>query len=154
MRFAPAAVAALALAVAGCQLGPRPVATLPPPGDWAVVSMHAGERAVRDPQAALARQGQVLRFEADRAVSGAHSCMSPRYLVNDMVADRYLRAELALRHHDLGLYRHQDVRITEVYCGGRKWRALGGTVLWVSDTQGFAVADGVVHELRPVPARQ
>ena len=150
MRLAPAAAAALALLAAGCQLGPRPVATLPPSGDWAVVSMQAGDRALRDPQAALARQGQVLSFEPDRAVSGPHSCGNPRYLANLMVADRYLRGELGLRHHDLGLYRYQDVRITEVYCGGRKWRPLGGVVLWVSDTLGFAVADGVVYELRRV----
>jgi hypothetical protein len=150
-----AAATALALAVlAGCQLGPRPVAGVPPSGDYGVVGVRPGDGPVRDPQAAMAAYGHLIRFGEEAAVSGQDVCRRPRYLVHDIVADHYLRGELGLRHHDLGLRRWQDVRISEVYCEGKtRWRALGGTVLWVDPTLGFAVRDDVLYEIRPTAAR-
>ena len=154
-RWFPAlAPIVLALALAGCQIGPRPVAGPPPSGDYGVVGVRPGDGPVRDPEAAMGAYGHLIRFGEDEAVSGNDTCRAPRYLVNRMVADHYLRWELGLRHHDLGLYRWQDVQISEVYCEGKtKWRALGGTVLWVDPTLGFAVRDDVLYEIRPTGAR-
>lgn len=156
LRPLAAAFAALAL-LAGCQLGPRPLAGAQavPSGEWAVVDIRPGGGGVRDAGDAMARYGQTLRFGPDLAVSGGDSCTQPTYLGSLMVGDRYLHATLGLRAADLGLYRYQDLRITEVYCKGRKWRALGGEVAWVDDQHGYAVRDGVLYTLRRVggPAR-
>jgi hypothetical protein len=143
---------AAALALAGCQLGPRTVAAphLLPSGDWAVVDVRPGPLGVRDPGAAMASFGQVLRFEPAVARSGTATCAQPQYVVSLMAADRFLRNELGLRAADLGLYRFQDLRISEVFCEGRRWRALGGEVLWIDYDRAYAVRDGTLYQLRRV----
>jgi hypothetical protein len=141
----------LALALAGCQLGPRPLSgpAAVPSGDWAVTAIRWGKMKVRDSGAVIARFGQVIRFEPELAVSGSETCAHPDYLASAIVADRYLYAKFGMRAADFGLYRWQDVRITEVYCKGQRWRALGGEIFWVDHDRGYAMRDDVLYELRP-----
>lgn len=148
--FARHAGAALALLAAGCQVGPRPLADAAsmPSGEWAVTAIRWGKAQARSPDDVMQRFGQVIRYEPALATSGADSCADPVYLANAMVADRYLHATLGVRATDLGLYRWQDVRITEVYCNGQRWRALGGEVFWVDEERGFAVRDRVLYQLQ------
>lgn len=141
---------ALALVLAGCQLGPRPLhePAAMPSGEWAVTAIRWGKVKVRDSGAVIARFGQVIRFEPGLAVSGGDTCADPDYLASAIVADRYLHAQFGLRAADLGLDRWQDVRVTEVYCKGQRWRALGGEVFWVDSERGYAVREAVLYELR------
>lgn len=141
---------ALALVLAGCQLGPRPLRepAAMPSGEWAVTAIRWGKVKVRDSNEVIGRLGQVIRFEPGMAASGGDTCTDPIYLASAIVADRYLHAEFGLRAADLGLYRWQDVRVTEVYCKGQRWRALGGEVFWVDYERGYAVRDDVLYELR------
>jgi hypothetical protein len=154
MRRRWAAAAALALLLAGCQLGPRRLSAPAdlPSGEWAIVAIRFGHANVRDPNEAIARYGQVIRYEADRAVSGGETCDAPTYLASAIVADRYLRAEYGMRAADFGLHGWQDVRVTEVYCNGRRWRPLGGEAFWVGHDRGYAVRDDVLYELRRTKA--
>jgi hypothetical protein len=144
------APAAFALALAGCQLGPRPLREpgALPSGEWAVTSIRWGKWNVRDPNEVIARYGQVIRYEPQLAVSGSETCADPIYLANAIMADHYLYAEFGVRATELGLYRWQDVRVTEVFCNGNRWRALGGDAFWVDDERGYAVRDDVLYELR------
>jgi hypothetical protein len=144
------AALACAAALAGCQLGPRPLqeAHAMPAGEWAVTAIRWGASNVRDPNDVIQRYGHVIRYEPRRVVSGSESCSDPVYLASAILADRYLYAEFGVRAADLGLYRWQDVRVTEVFCHGRKWRGLGGDAFWVDDERGFAVRDDVLYELR------
>lgn len=141
---------ALALVLAGCQLGPRPLRepSALPSGEWAVTAIRWGKTKVRDSGAIIARFGQVIRYEPGLVVSGSESCADPVYLASAIVADRYLHAEFGVRAADLGLYRWQDVRVTEVYCKGQRWRELGGEAFWVDHDRGYAVRDDVLYELR------
>jgi hypothetical protein len=143
-------LAALALVLAGCQLGPRPLreSTAMPSGEWAVTAIRWGNVKVRDSGAVIARFGQVIRFEPGLAVSGGETCADPVYLASAIVADRYLHAEFGLRAADFGLHRWQDVRVTEVFCKGQRWRALGGEVFWIDYDRGYAVREDVLYELR------
>jgi hypothetical protein len=144
------AALACAVALAGCQLGPRPLreAHALPEGEWAVTAIRWGAANVRDPNDVIQRYGQVIRYEPRRVVSGSESCTDPAYLASAILADHYLYGEFGVRAADLGLYRWQDVRVTEVFCNGHKWRALGGDAFWVDDDRGFAVRDDVLYELR------
>ena len=154
-RVARATVLAGAVLVAaGCQLGPRPLtqAYFQPSGEWAVVGVHATYAGVRDPAQAMARFGQVVRYEPDAVVSGPDTCTRPKYLVNAMLADRYLRREQGLTASGLGLYQWQDLRFVEVFCDGNKWKRFGGEAFWVDYDRGFVVHDHVLYEVRRVGA--
>jgi hypothetical protein len=151
MPSRPAALVALAgVVLAGCQVGPRPVhdGWAMPHGDWQVVSQVAPGIAAMSPVDAAGHVGQTIRYGPDSVSSGRHACAKPVYAVNLVYAERYLWRQYGLHTVDLGLYRHQDVKITEVFCEGRKWPALGGHVVWVDDERGYAIRDGVWFELR------
>ncbi len=107
-----------------------------------------GASIVRNPAAAMARIGQLIRYEPTLAISGEATCQYPQYLASDMLAERYLFAEFGVHTRDLGLYRWQDVRITEVFCNGRKWQGLGADAFWIDHDRGYAVKDDVLYELR------
>jgi len=81
-------------------------------------------------------------------VATADTCAKPSYIVHLVYAERYLYRQYGVHTRDLGLYRHQDVRVTEVFCEGRKWPGLGAHVIWVDPERGYAVRDGMWFELR------
>jgi hypothetical protein len=148
-----AAVAAAVLLVAGCQVGPRPVKDgwAAPYGDWHVVSHRAPGSAAMSPVDAAGHVGQTIRYGSTGASSGRDSCAKPVYVVNMIYAERYLWRQYGLRTGNLGLYPTQDVKVTEVFCDGRKWPVLGGHVIWADDERGYAIRDGVWFELRRAP---
>ena len=145
-----AAIVAATLLAAGCQLGPRPVAddSAQPRGDWQVVSHRATGRAAMSAVDAQRHVGSIVRFGPGAVTSGADTCAKPTFVVNLVYAERYLYRQFGLHTRDLGLYRHQDVRVTEVFCEGRKWPGLGGHVVWVDAERGYAIRDGMWFELR------
>jgi len=145
-----AAIVAASLLAAGCQLGPRPVADdwAQPRGEWQVVSHRASGNAAMSPVDAQRYVGSIVRFGPGAVTSGADACAKPSFLVNLVYAERYLYRQYGLHTRDLGLYRHQDVRVTEVFCEGRKWPGLGAHVIWVDPERGYAVRDGTWFELR------
>ena len=145
-----AAIVAVTLLAAGCQLGPRPVTDdwAQPRGEWQVVSHRAPGIAAMSPVDAQRHVGSIVRFGPGAVTSGADTCAKPSYLVNLVYAERYLYRQYGLHTRDLGLYRHQDVRVTEVFCEGRKWPGLGAHVIWVDAERGYAVRDGMWFELR------
>ena len=148
-----AAIAIAALLVAGCQVGPRPVKDgwAAPKGDWQVVSQVAPGIAAMSPVEAQRYVGHTISFGPGGVASGADRCAKPSYIVNLVYADRYLSRQYGLRPANLGLYPHQDVKVTEVFCEGRKWKGLGGHVVWADDERGYAVRDGIWFELRRAP---
>ena len=141
---------AVTLLAAGCQLGPRPVTDdwAQPRGDWQVVSHRAPGLAAMSPVDAQRHVGSVVRFGPGAVTSGVNTCAKPSYVVNLVYAERYLYRHYGLHTRDLGLYRHQDVRVTEVFYEGRKWPGLGGHAVWVDAERGYAVRDGMWFELR------
>lgn len=149
-RTGRAAIAAATLLAAGCQLGPRPVADdwAQPRGEWQIVSHRAPGSAAMSPVDAQRYVGSTVRFGPGAVTSGADTCAKPSFIVNLVYAERYLYRQYGLHTRDLGLYRHQDVRVTEVFCEGRKWPGLGGHVVWVDAERGYAVRDGMWFELR------
>src|SRR5512139_3208713 len=116
-----AAIAIAALLVAGCQVGPRPVKDgwAAPKGDWQVVSQVAPGIAAMSPVEAQRFVGQTISFGPGGVASGSDRCAKPSYIVNLVYADRYLSRQYGLRPANLGLYPHQDVKVTEVFCEGR-----------------------------------
>ena len=130
-RTGRAAIAAATLLAAGCQLGPRPVADdwAQPRGEWQIVSHRAPGSAAMSPVDAQRYVGSTVRFGPGAVTSGADTCAKPSFIVNLVYAERYLYRQYGLHTRDLGLYRHQDVRVTEVFCEGRKWPGLGGHVV-------------------------
>jgi hypothetical protein len=145
-------VLATAVLLGGCQLGPRPVFEpwQMPAGQWAVVDVGPAPQGVSDVDVAMASFGHVISFEPNVVRSGKSTCAEPRYLVSLMVADRYLRHELGVRASDLGLKQFQDLRISEVFCEGKRWRELGGLVLWIDHDRAYAVHDRTLYPLRRV----
>ncbi len=145
-----AAIVAVTLLAAGCQLGPRPVTDdwAQPRGEWQVVSHRAPGIAAMSPADAQRHVGSTVRFGPGAVTSGADTCARPTFVVNLVYAERYLYRQYGLHTRDLGLYRHQDVRVTEVFCEGRKWPGLGAHAIWVDAERGYAVRDGVWFELR------
>ncbi len=145
-----AAVVAVTLLAAGCQLGPRPVTDdwAQPRGEWQVVSHRAPGIAAMSPVDAQRHVGSIVRFGPGAVTSGADTCAKPTFLVNLVYAERYLYRQYGLHTRDLGLYRHQDVRVTEVFCEGSKWPGLGAHAIWVDAERGYAVRNGVWFELR------
>jgi hypothetical protein len=145
-----AAIVAVTLLAAGCQLGPRPVTDdwAQPRGEWQVVSHRAPGIAAMSPADAQRHVGSTVRFGPGAVTSGADTCARPTFVVNLVYAERYLYRHYGLHTRDLGLYRHQDVRVTEVFCEGRKWPGLGAHAIWVDAERGYAVRDGVWFELR------
>lgn len=148
------AIAAAALLAAGCQVGPRPIKDgwASPKGDWLVVSQVAPGIAAMSPVEAQRYVGRTVSFGADGVVSGPDRCAKPTYAVNLVFAERYLYRQYGLRTTNLGIYPYQDVRVTEVFCEGRKWSGLGAHVIWVDDERGYAVRDGIWFELRRAAA--
>jgi len=100
---------------------------------------------------AAAWHGRAIRFRPNEAVSGADTCSHPVYRETEAPADNFLSAQYRIGATALGLESSQDLRlqVTEVFCGERKWAAMGGVVLWVALDHGYAVWDGVFFELRP-----
>ena len=149
-RLAAAAAAAIALGLGGCQVGPRPVKDgwALPKGDWQVVAHAAPGIAAMSPVVAQQYVGRSVSFGPHGVTSGAEGCAKPTYVVNLVYADRYLQRQYGVRPASLGLYPHQDVRVTEVFCEGRKWGGLGGHVVWADDERGWAIRDGIWFELR------
>ena len=147
----PAAIVAATLLVAGCQLGPRPVPEewARPRGEWQVVA-HRAPGAAMSPADAQRYVGSVVSFGPGAVTSGADTCAKPTYVVHLVYAERYLYRQYGLHTRDLGLYPHQDVRVTEVFCNGRKWPALGGHVVWVDTERGYAIRNDTWFELRRV----
>jgi hypothetical protein len=148
-----AAVAAAILLVTGCQVGPRQVLDgwAAPHGDWQVVSHVAPGIAAMSPVDASHYVGRTISYGAAGVASGADRCASPKYIVNLVYADRYLSRQYGMRPANLGLYPHQDVKVTEVFCDGKKWRGLGAHVVWADHERGYAIRDGVWFELRRAP---
>jgi len=136
--------------LAGCQLGPRPVHDnwALPRGEWRIVAHSAPGIAAMSPVEAAGYVGGTISYGTDSVASGSDRCAKPVYLANLVYAERYLYRQYGLRTANLGLYRHQDVRVTEVFCAGTKWRGLGGHVVWVDHERGYAIRDGVWFELR------
>jgi len=149
-RTGRAAIVAATLLAAGCQLGPRPVADdwAQPRGEWQIVSQRATGRAAMSPADGQRYVGSIVRFGPGAVTSGADTCAKPSFIVNLVYAERYLYRQYGVHTRDLGLYRHQDVRVTEVFCEGRKWPGLGAHVIWVDPERGYAVRDGMWFELR------
>jgi hypothetical protein len=147
-----AAIVAAALLAAGCQLGPRPVPDewAQPRGEWQVVAHRAFGSAAMSTVDAERHVGSVVRFGPGAATSEADTCAKPTYFVSLVYAERYLYRQFGIHTRDLGLYPHQDVRVTEVFCEGAKWRGLGAHVVWVDAERGYAVRDGRWFELRRV----
>jgi hypothetical protein len=92
--------------------------------------------------------GRTISYGAAGVASGADRCANPTYIVNLVYADRYLFRQYGMRPANLGLYPHQDVKVTEVFCEGKKWRGLGAHVVWADAERGYAIRDGVWFELR------
>lgn len=149
-RIGRAAVVAAALLVTGCQVGPRQVldGSAAPRGDWHIVSQVAPGIAAMSPVEASQYVGRTISYGAAGVASGADRCANPTYIVNLVYADRYLFRQYGMRPANLGLYPHQDVKVTEVYCEGKKWRGLGAHVVWADAERGYAIRDGVWFELR------
>lgn len=147
-----AAIVAATLLAAGCQLGPRPVTAdwAQPRGEWQVVSHRDPGSAAMSPVDAQRYIGSIVSFGPGAVTSGADTCAKPSYIVHLVYAERYLYRQYGLHTSDLGLYRHQDVRVTEVFCEGRKWPGLGAHVIWVDHERGYAVRNGMWFELRRV----
>jgi len=149
-----AAATAVALLLAGCQVGPRPVTDgwAAPKGEWRIVAQTAPGMATMSPVQAQQYVGGTIAFGPSGVVSGADQCAKPTYAVNLVYAERYLWRQYGMRPANLGLYPYQDVKVTEVYCDGRKWRGLGAHVIWADGERGYAIHDGVWFELRrPAP---
>jgi hypothetical protein len=148
-----AAAVAATVVVAGCQVGPRPVTDgwAAPKGDWQIVSQVAPGIATMSPVDASQYVGRTISFGPNGVVSGADRCPKPTYIVSLVYAPRYLARQYGMSPASLGLYAHQDVKVTEVFCEGRKWRGLGGHVVWANDERGYAIRDGVWFELRRPP---
>ncbi|GIK86082.1 MAG: hypothetical protein BroJett026_15630 [Betaproteobacteria bacterium] len=144
------ALCGCALFAAGCQTVQRTVALSQPPpsGDWAVVEVRSGPVGLDDPQAAMARHGQVIRLEPALARSGEDVCVEPHYVVHAIDAAFFLWREAGVRAADLGLGRRPGARYVEVFCQGRKWRALGGETLHVDDDHVYAVFHAALYRLR------
>jgi len=144
------AIVAATVVAAGCQLGPRPVTDegARPRGEWQVVAHRASGSAAMSTVDAERQVGSVVSFGPGAVTSGADTCAKPTYIVHLVYAERYLYRQYGLHTRDLGLYPHQDVRVTEVFCDGRKWPGLGGHVVWVDAERGYAIRDGTWFELR------
>lgn len=141
---------AAALAVAACQVGPRPLMEgwAAPKGDWTVVSHLAPSIAAMSPVEASRYVGRTISFGPNGVVSGGDRCPKPTYIVNLIYAPRYLARQYGMTPASLDLYDHQDVKVTEVFCEGRKWSGLGGYVVWADNERGYAIRDGIWFELR------
>lgn len=100
---------------------------------------------------AAAWHGRAIRFGTSEAVSGADTCPHPVYKETGAPADSFLSAQYHIRATDLGLESSQDqrLRVTEVFCGERRWVAMGGVVFRDAEDHGYTVWDGVFFELRP-----
>lgn len=149
-RTSLVATVAAVLVLGGCQVGPRTVKDgwATPKGDWQVVSQSAPGIAAMSPVVAQQYVGRTVSFGPDGVASGADRCAKPSYIVSLVYADRYLSRQYGLRPASLGLYPYQDVRVTEVFCEGRKWTGLGGHVVWADHEHGWAIREGVWFELR------
>ena len=145
-----AMVVAATLAVAACQVGPRPLMEgwAAPRGDWTIVSQVAPGIAAMSPVEASQYVGRTISFGPHGVVSGGDRCPKPTYIVNLVYAPRYLARQYGMSPSYLGLYAHQDVKVTEVFCEGRKWPGLGGYIVWADDERGYAIRDGIWFELR------
>lgn len=141
---------AASLAVAACQVGPRPLmeGSAAPRGDWTIVSQVAPGIAAMSPVEASQYVGRTISFGPDGVVSGGDRCPRPTYIVNLVYAPRYLARQYGMSPSNLGLYAHQDVKVTEVFCEGRKWPGLGGYIVWADHERGYAIRDGIWFELR------
>jgi hypothetical protein len=141
---------AVAAVLAGCQLGSYPVLERwpPPQGEWQVVSHKSTGVSAMSPVTAAKHVGGTVLFGSAGVVSGNDKCSLPTYVVTTIHAEPYLYRQYGVRTADLGIYPYQSVRVTEVFCDGKKWPALGGHVVWVEPDRGYAIRDGIWFELR------
>ncbi len=125
-----------------------------PSGEWVVVAHRVpGISAMTDAEAAK-RHGMVVRFGREDAASGTDTCRGVDYRHRTVDA-QWLAGEFRVTPADLGLdgAARSPFDVTEVFCEGTKWTAMGATLIWVASDRAYTVWDGVFFELRPAESK-
>lgn len=92
--------------------------------------------------------GRIVHFGTKEATSRMDSCQQPVYRYHTALADSLLHDEFHNAPADLGLQPTVRLGLTEVFCGGTRWTAMGGLLIWVAQNRLYTVWDGVFFELR------
>lgn len=129
---------------------PVPDAARPLLGEWIVTGHRFGAVAAMDDAAAARLHGREVSFGDSHANSGADSCASPRYSVEQRNVVESLLVDHRTTPAALGLDQATDAQVTviDVACA-TPWVTLGSRILVLPDGLVLAPWDGVFFELQP-----
>ena len=145
LRFVPAP--APAAPAQGIRSSPA-AATSSLTGIWTIVGHHTPGISALSGGQARARYGETLRLTEQATVSSGDRCTEPRYATRQVPAASFLADRFRLAPGSLApLAARNQLRITEVSCGGAPWTALGATLIELDRDRALAPWNGVFFEL-------
>jgi len=145
LRFVPAP--APTAQVQGIRSAPA-AATSSLTGIWTIVGHHMPGVSALSGGQARARYGETLRLNEQAAVFSGDRCAEPRYATRQVPAASFLAEQFRLAPGSLApLAARNQLRITEVSCGGAPWTALGAMLIELDRDRALAPWNGVFFEL-------
>lgn len=133
----------------GCADATSETVSSPSPiGEWVVINHRIPGISAMTNEEAARWHGRIVHFGTKEATSRMDSCQQPVYRYYTALADSLLHDEFHNAPADLGLQPTVRLGLTEVFCGGTRWTAMGGLLIWVAQNRLYTVWDGVFFELR------